>query len=205
MKILTVSDVTEPILYDHFDPKSFPDVELILSCGDLPPEYLTFLAHSFQVPVYYVYGNHDIRSNSKPPEGCINLNAKIAQYGGIRFLGLEGSRWYNGGPHQYTERQMRKIIRSLRLWIWWRGGIDVVITHAPPRHIHDAEDRCHRGFESFRRLIDKYAPRYFIHGHIHAHFTDPSQRITAVHKTKVVNSYGYFLFEIDNDGNHQKI
>ena len=198
MKILTVSDSVEPTLYDHFDAERFSGVNLILSCGDLPPEYLSFLVHALSAPLYYVRGNHDIRHGSKPPDGCINLNAQLIQFKEIKILGLEGSRWYNGGPFQYTERQMRKTIRRLRTAMWFQKGIDIIITHAPPRHIHDAEDRCHRGFESFRWLIDKYSPRYFIHGHTHTIFTDASQRITIVNKTKVINSYGYYLFEVED-------
>jgi Icc-related predicted phosphoesterase len=199
MKILSVSDRVVSTLYDNFDAERFPKVDLILSCGDLPPEYLSFLVASFNVPLYYVRGNHDIRYDSKPPDGCIDLNARLIRFQGVKLLGLEGSRWYSGGPHQYTENEMWKIIRKLRSKIWWRGGIDIIITHAPPRYIHDAEDLCHRGFKSFRRLIDRYSPIYFIHGHIHANFSDPAERITKINKTKVVNTYGYYLFEIDID------
>ena len=137
--------------------------------------------------------------DSRPPGGCIDLNAKLALHGGLTILGLEGSRWYSGGPYQYTEKEMRRTIRGLRSTMRRQGGIDIVITHAPPRYIHDAEDLCHRGFKIFRWLIDEYAPRYFIHGHIHANFSDPSQRITIVDRTRVVNSYGHYLFEIEDE------
>ncbi len=203
MKILSVSDRVVSTLYDNFDAERFPKVDLILSCGDLPPEYLSYLVASFNVPLYYVRGNHDIRYDSKPPDGCIDLNARLIRFQGVNLLGFEGSRWYSGGPHQYTENEMRKIIRGLRPKIWWRKGIDIIITHAPPRYIHDAEDLCHRGFKSFRWLIDRYCPIYFIHGHIHANFSDPAERITKINKTKVVNTYGYYLFEIDIDRNSE--
>ena len=196
MKILSVSDYVVPSLQDPADAKSHPDVDLILSCGDLPPEYLSHLSRSLDAPVYYVRGNHDIRYDSGMPEGCIDLNARLMRFQDIAILGLSGSRWYNGGPHQYTEAQMRKTIRRLRFTLWWRGGPDIIVTHAPPRHIHDAEDLCHRGFKCFRQLIGRYSPAYFLHGHIHRNFDDPSQRITTLNQTKVVNCYGHFLFDI---------
>jgi Icc-related predicted phosphoesterase len=199
MRILSVSDFVISDLYDNFEVERFPKIDLILSCGDLPPEYLSNLYTSFNAPLYFVRGNHDIRYDSKLPGGCIDLNARIMQFQGIKMLGLEGSRWYSGGPHQYTEKKMWKTIRSLRPKIWWKKGIDIIITHAPPRYIHDAEDLCHRGFKSFRWLIDYYCPNYFIHGHIHAEFNDPAERITKINKTKVVNTYGYYLFEINPD------
>jgi predicted phosphodiesterase len=171
MKILTLSDRVEPVLYDQFDRRQFEDVDLILACGDLPPEYLSFISGKLNVPLYFVRGNHDLRYDAGPPQGCVNLVDELVQFSGKNILGLEGSRWYNGGPHQYT---------------------------APPRHIHDAEDRCHRGFKSFRRLLDKYSPNYFIHGHIHTNFTEPSQRVTIVNRTNVINTYGYYVFDFDD-------
>lgn len=199
MKILTVSDCVEPLLYTRFEKERFPGIELILSCGDLPPEYLTFLTTAFKVPLYYIRGNHDIRYGSSPPDGCIDLRGRLIRFKGLNFLGLEGSRWYNGGPYQYTEEQMRKQVRGLRRKINRSSGLDVVITHAPPRHIHDNEDLCHRGFRVFRWLIEKYAPRYFIHGHIHSLFRDPLERVMVVNHTHVVNSYGYYILEIGGD------
>jgi uncharacterized protein len=199
MRILSVSDFVISDLCDKFEVERFPKIDLILSCGDLPPEYLSNLYTSFNAPLYYVRGNHDIRYNSKTPGGCIDLNARIIQFQGIKMLGLEGSRWYSGGPHQYTEKEMWKTIRSLRSKIWRQKGIDIIITHAPPRYVHDAEDLCHRGFKSFRWLIDNYCPTYFIHGHIHAEFNDPAERITIINKTKVVNTYGNYIFEINTD------
>jgi Icc-related predicted phosphoesterase len=193
MRILTVSDEVVPMLYDHFNPSSFPGIDLILSCGDLPAEYLSFLVTVFNVPLFYVRGNHDIGYESNLPNGCIDLHAKVVDYRGVRLLGLEGSNWYNGGPVQYTERQMRRIVRRARWRIWLKGGIDVVISHVPPRHIHDAENPCHRGFKCFRGVIDRYAPSFFIHGHIHTRFENEAQRFTIVRKTRVVNTFGHTI------------
>jgi Icc-related predicted phosphoesterase len=197
IKILSVSDVVDPMLHRHAGKESFTDIDVIISCGDLPPEYLTRLLNAFNVPLYFVSGNHDIRYRDKLPQGGFDLHGRLETIKGLRFLGLEGSRWYNDGLYQYSEAQMRAIIRRLRPAIWWHGGIDVVVTHAPPRYIHDAEDLCHRGFKSFRWLIDKYQPNYFIHGHIHRHFSDPAERVTVVDATKVVNTYGYNILEIE--------
>ena len=196
MKILTVSDQVEPQLYEHFRAERFAGIDLILSCGDLPPEYLSFLVTMFNVPLFYVKGNHDVRAEGYQPEGCTDLDCKLIRHKGVRILGLEGSHWYNGKPHQYTERQMRKKILKVSPKMWWYKGVDIVITHAPARHIHDAEDPCHRGFECFRHLIDKYAPRFFVHGHMHFNYTLKKQRITEIDTTKVINSYGYYIFEI---------
>lgn len=196
MKILTVSDYVVPALYDHFKAERFPGIDLILSCGDLPAEYLSFLVTMFNVPLFYVCGNHDVHYDQNPPEGCVNVDGKVVVHRGLRILGLEGSHWYNGKPHQYTQRQMWRKIRKVRLQLWRKGGVDLIMTHAPPRHIHDAEDICHQGFESFCWLIDRYAPRYFLHGHMHFTYTTNARRITVVKETRVINSYGYYILEI---------
>ncbi len=194
---MSVSDLVDPMLQQHAGSEPFTDIDVIISCGDLPPEYLSRLVHVFNAPLYFVSGNHDIRYQDKLPQGGLDLHGRLERIKGLNFLGLEGSRWYNGGPFQYTEGQMRAIIRRLRPTLWWQGGIDVVVTHAPPRHVHDSEDLCHRGFRSFRWLIDKYQPNFFIHGHIHRHFSDPSERVTLVDATQVVNTYGYNILEIE--------
>ncbi len=197
MKILAVADRVIPALLEPVrGGPCLGDIDLIVSCGDLPPEYLAGLRSRFDLPLFYVLGNHDLRYGSSPPKGCQCIDRRIVSSHGLRILGFSGSRWYNGNINQYTEQEMKVFIRRLRLPIWLSGGLDLVITHAPPRHIHDAEDMCHKGFKIFHLLIERYRPAYFIHGHIHRLFGHESERITAVNTTQVINSYGYYTLEI---------
>jgi Icc-related predicted phosphoesterase len=197
MKILCVSDtICKNLLEPVAGGPAINGVELILGCGDLPPEYLTTLRFRYDTPLFYVLGNHDLRFTSSPPRGCRHVDRQLVKNGPLRIIGFSGSRWYNGSINQYTEQQMAWFITLMRFRLWRHGGVDIVISHAPPRFIHDAEDPCHRGFRAFRRFIDKYRPAYFIHGHIHALFNDPAERITRINSTSVINSYGYYLLEI---------
>ncbi len=197
MKILTVSDKVVKRLFEH--PKELlpgqPD--LILACGDLPPEYLTELRERLDAPLYFVEGNHDIRHHNSPPVGCTNLHARLVKEQGLYIMGFSGCRWYNGGINQYTEGEMKKTVRSLWLQLLQHPRVDIIISHAPPRFIHDKEDPCHKGFKTFTTLIEKQSPAYFIHGHTHAFFDDPAERITTIRKTQVINSYGFFFFETE--------
>jgi Icc-related predicted phosphoesterase len=195
MKILAIADVEIAELRTKFDRTRFGDIDLIFSCGDLQPEYLTLVRERVDAPLYYVLGNHDLRHRLSPPVGCTALDCAAAQHGSLKLLGLSGSRWYNGGPYQYHETEMRMIIWKLYFALWRQQGVDIVITHAPPRHIHDAEDRCHRGFKFFHNLIDRFQPRYFLHGHIHARFADDSERVTRKGNTKIINCCGAYVFE----------
>ena len=186
-----------PDLTGQFDKTPFEGTDLILSCGDLPPEYLSGIARRLDVPLFYVRGNHDIRYRTTPPIGCTNLHLRFIRHNGIRFVGFEGSRWYNGGPIQYREAEMRRFSQQMWPKLLWNRGVDLIVTHTPPRYIHDAEDRCHRGFKTFRKLMTKYQPYYLIHGHIHRSFTHAAERMTRLGRTQIVNTYGYYQFDIE--------
>jgi Icc-related predicted phosphoesterase len=196
LKILAVSDFIDKELTRQVEEKTLGDVDLILSCGDLAPEYLSFLRDRLDAPLYYVKGNHDLRYSSTNPMGCKNIHGQIVSLGSLNILGLEGSMWYNGGPSQYSEPEMEKMISKMWFTLWRKGPIHMVVTHAPPRHIHDKEDRCHMGFESFNSLIRKQNPQYFIHGHIHQEFETQEKRITKSHSAQVINTCGYTLVEV---------
>jgi Icc-related predicted phosphoesterase len=155
------------------------------------------LARSLDAPVYYVRGNHDLRLGEREPEGLINLHGRLKLFRSLRLAGFEGSRWYNGGSLQYTEAQMRGLAR--RMGGFLRAGVDIVVTHAPPRRIHDREDPCHQGFQTFLRLIRRYSPAYLLHGHVHANFQRTEERVTTVGGTRVVNCSGCFLFEVGHE------
>ncbi len=98
------------------------------------------MARIIDRPLFYVKGNHDIRYTATNPMGCKNIHATLVQFKTLNILGLEGSLWYNGGMNQYTDREMRKIISRMWFSFWRKGRIHMVITHAPPRYVHDAPD-----------------------------------------------------------------
>jgi len=195
VKILAVSDFVDKSLTQMVENKTLEPVDLIISCGDLDPEYLSFLRDRLDRPLFYIKGNHDIRYSMSNPMGCENIHARIVKFKTLNILGLEGSMWYNGGVNQYTDNEMKWIIFGMWFSIWRKGGINLVVTHAPPRHIHDGQDRCHMGFESFVKLIEKRNPQIFLHGHIHKEFEHPEDRITTVNTTRVINSCGYTIIE----------
>lgn len=197
MKILTVSDETCGALYDYYVPGRLAEYDLIISCGDLNPKYLSFLVTMARCPLVYVHGNHDGRYQQSPPEGCDCIDDCIVTYNGIRILGLGGSKKYRPGPHQYTEAQMERRIRRLRWKLWRMGGVDIVVSHAAPAGLGDAEDPAHWGFETLRDLLDKYTPAYLVHGHVHMSYGHDIPRELPYNDTRIINACERYTIEID--------
>ena len=196
MKILTISDEECPALWDYYQPGRLDEYDLIISCGDLNPRYLSFLVTMARCPVLYVHGNHDGSYEQRPPEGCDCIDGHIVTYNGVRILGLGGCRRYHPGPHQYTDNEMRRRIASLRWRLWRMKGVDIVVTHAAPEGLGDDEDKAHWGFESLREFIDKYHPKYLVHGHVHMSYGHTIPRVLDHNGTKVVNAYERYTIEI---------
>lgn len=196
MKLLIISDEEEPALWDYYQPGRLKDYDLILSCGDLKSSYLSFLVTMARCPLLYVHGNHDTSYPKKPPEGCDCIEDQLIEYNGIRILGLGGCRKYRPGDYQHSERQMRRRIRKLRYRLWRAGGVDIVVTHAPPEGVGDGEDRAHWGFHCFRDLLDKYKPMYLFHGHIHLRYNADKTREREYGQTRVINATGRYELEI---------
>lgn len=196
MKILLVSDEESPYLWDYYRPGCLKDIDLILSCGDLKAEYLTFLVTMGRAPLLYVHGNHDGSYETRPPEGCDCIDGKLVRVGNLRIMGLGGCPKYNGGPHQYTERQMARRIAKLGFPLLRSGGVDIVVTHAPVRDHGDAPDPAHRGFQAFQPLLDRFKPRYLVHGHVHMRYGADLPRIQTYGDTTLVNACERYILEI---------
>lgn len=201
MNIMVLADCESKALYDFYDPKRMEGIDLIISCGDLKAEYLSFFATLCPVPLLYVMGNHDTCYDKKPPEGCICIEDDIYVHNGVRILGLGGSREYlPGAKYQYTEQQMERRIRKLRRKLRRQKGFDILVAHAPAAGINDLDDLPHRGFQALRSLIEKYEPRFFLHGHVHANYSRRFKREDMFGKTTVVNAYEYYVIHYPDGG-----
>ena len=195
MKILAVSDVESKRFFEYYKPGMLEGFDLILSCGDLHPEYLEFLVTMAHCPVLYVHGNHDDRYD-REPEACVCVDDKVFTCGGLRIVGLGGSCRYRDGKYMYTERQMRRRIFRLAYRLRRSGGFDILLTHAPLHGLNDLDDPPHRGFNCFRTLLDRWQPRYFIHGHVHRNYGVSIPQRCRYGDTTVINAYEYCVIEV---------
>jgi Icc-related predicted phosphoesterase len=211
MRILAISDQVVPQVYDASIKARFSDVEMVLSCGDLPGYYLDFVVSMLNVPLFYVMGNHGRElerahddGRARRPGGCTDIDERVVEHGGLLIAGLEGSMRYKEGPYQYTERQMsRKALRLgtklLGLRLLKGRRLDILIAHAPPQGIHDGRDLCHSGFRALLKFMERHGPQYLIHGH--SHLYDQLQPTTTRYgSTVVANAFPYRVIDVPPRG-----
>ena len=196
MKILFISDEECPALWDFYVPGRLDGIDLIISCGDLRSSYLQFLVTMARCPLLFVAGNHDTHYDREPPSGCDCIDDAIVEYNGVRIMGLGGCRRYHPGKYQYTEQQMRRRIRKLRLPLRRCKGVDIVVTHAPPEGLGDGAHPAHCGIASLRELLEKYHPSYLVHGHVHLRYDASLQRVRDYNGTTLINAFERYVLEI---------
>ncbi|MGA9531390.1 MAG: metallophosphoesterase family protein [Anaerolineales bacterium] len=193
-----MSDRVVPFIHSNQVAETLADVDLVLGCGDLPADYLEYVLTVLNVPLAYVPGNHDADSLKVP--GGTNMDGRLAKLKGVRILGLGGSiRYKPEGRNQYSEtemtaRVMRKLIALTPFILLGRSAFDILLTHSPPRGIHDAQDQAHRGFLGFRRLLSWAKPTLMVHGHTHA-VTNLETTETAFGRTRILNVFPYRLID----------
>ncbi len=209
-KLLTVSDEIVESLWTDRVAERYGDVDLVMAAGDLPFDYLEFLASALDRPLVFVPGNHDADlsgytskrglwlRDSFParypgPSGGVNADGRVVEVAGLRIAGLGGSIRYNDGPNQWTERQQARraarLVRAAR-----RRPVDVLLTHSPPRDVGDRDDPPHRGFSCLHTVVDQLKPTVLVHGHIHPHGQPvPDRRMG---ETRVLNTVGYRILDL---------
>jgi Icc-related predicted phosphoesterase len=214
LKILAVTDQVVDSLHSPNVKKRFGDVDLIVSCGDLPYSYLDYLVTVLGRPLYFVHGNHDkdyeyteSGRQELAPQGAISLDRRVVQGpGGLILAGLEGSiRYDEASGHQYTQEQMDRRAAQLAARLMGarlRHGryLDILVTHSPPFGVGDGPDHAHIGFRAFNKLIERFKPRLLLHGHQHRYYgpygISPGAQVGA---TRVLNVYPYQLIEWEDE------
>ena len=218
MKILCISDHIDPLVYSPGIKERFSDIDLILSAGDLPFNYLDYIVTNLNKPLFFIFGNHqlnelkhfrkindtaitmDYEDNSFMGCGAVHLGSKVKSEKNFIVAGLGGSMRYNRGKNQFSDREMYlEAIKLIPQLIWNRlvhgRFVDILLTHAPPKGVHDKKDKCHCGFKAFLWFMKVFKPRYLVHGHIHL-YDMREERCTKWENTLVVNAYNHYVINL---------
>lgn len=201
MRVLAVSDEIVDSLWRPAVRQITPD--LLVSCGDLPFEYLDYLVSMLNVPLVFVPGNHDddlAGSDGSQTAGGTNADREVVDVVGTRVIGLGGCLRYRPGPNQYTQGELRRRARRVTR----RAGrrvrrdgqpVDLLLTHAPPAGVGDGSDPPHHGFTALHDVVDRLQPRYLLHGHIHPYGAPAPDRMMG--RTRVCNVVGHRVIDFD--------
>ena len=195
MKLLAISDAISPVIYGQLEESSRSEIDLVISCGDLPLDYLEYIVSTLNVPCYFVPGNHDERYLDNPPPGWISLDGRVINHDGIRLMGLGGSISYkpDAGPYYYSERQMQLRLLRLQPHLWLHKKIDILVTHSPPYQLGDLEGP-HQGFRVFRKFLEQYEPRFHLHGHVHLNYSQ-NPRVMQFGRTSIINAFQHHVLD----------
>jgi uncharacterized protein len=206
MQILAVSDQVNDFIYSPQARVHFGDVRVVISCGDLPYYYVEYIVSTLNKPTFYVRGNHAVREEINErgvtinPGGAADLHRRVMRQAGLLLGGVEGCLRYRPGPYLYSQAEMWRHVLGLLpglLFNRLRYGryLDVLVTHAPPWGIHDADDLPHRGIKAFLWLDRVFQPAYHLHGHTHLSHQVKSQEFQ-LGRTKIVNVFGYRVIDL---------
>lgn len=210
VKILSISDRVVSFLYGPQLEERFGDVDCVVACGDLPYTYQEYIISVLNVPFFFVRGNHDrldTTRDGRPAKssfGGIDVHRRVVRRDGLLVAGVEGSILYSRRtPFQYTQREMwLHVLRLIPGLLWnkihFGRALDVFITHAPPRGIHEGQDWTHQGIDAFRWLVDTFQPCLHFHGHIH-HYHPEAVTKTRQGRTTIINTYRYRITEYPAD------
>jgi Icc-related predicted phosphoesterase len=211
IKILAVTDHVAESLYSPNVQRRYGEVDLIVSCGDLPYSYLDYIVTLLGKPMYFVHGNHDRDYEYTEggrrylaPRGAESLDGQsVVTPQGLILAGLEGSIRYDPkSTHQYTQEEMNRralhlALKLVRNRARYGRFLDILVTHSPPYGINDGPDHAHTGFKAFNMLMKRFKPRLLLHGHKHIYTGDsPSVQVGA---TRVVNVFPYQVIEWEDE------
>ncbi len=222
MNILSVADHVDPLVNSQSIKDRCGGIDCILGAGDLDISYYEYIVSCLNKPLYFVFGNHNLKKlsffrpspdaypasdwNNMANHGfgsiCIDGRVILNRRYNLIIAGLGGCRRYNKAEHQFTEFQMfMRIVRLIPRLTFnriFRGRwLDILLTHAAPAGIHDREDPCHRGFKSFLWFMRKFKPKYMIHGHVHLYDIN-ANRSSQYNDTTIINAYNHIVLNLEN-------
>ncbi|GAA5334151.1 metallophosphoesterase [Thermus hydrothermalis] len=205
MRLLLLSDQVHPHIHSPRFPHNLPPFDLVLAAGDLPGEYLEYVASKVAVPVLYVPGNHGEEwvweeGRKKRPGGVVNLHGRLYRHQGLLFYGIGGVPRYREGEGQLAEAALYRLaLKPLFLLprrLLGGHGVDVLLTHAPPPGPTAGEDHAHRGSGAFLLFHRLFRPRLHVHGHTPLLGANPKRGYRTPLGVEVVHVQGYTLLTL---------
>ena len=168
LRLLATSDEFDPAFEERENRESLGLIDLVVGCGDLSPDRLSFIADAFHAPLVYVRGNHD-RGDRWPDLGTLPVPSAGLDRRSLQGLPLLALPWPGramGAARRDEAAAWRQALRPTTAALVRRTGPCLVFSHVPPRDVGDTpSDPYHRGFGAYRFVLDRLAPPLWLHGH----------------------------------------
>jgi uncharacterized protein len=196
VRLLAVSDELDPALDDQVNREQLGQVDAVVGCGDLEPDYLGFLADAFRVPLLFVRGNHDRGGAWDAGDAHVPqpLDGRIEVVSGLAIAGLSWPGPQRGRAAR-TELGAWQQAAGLAIRARLRGPRpQVILSHVPPLgHGDVGGDPYHTGFRAYHWLCHRLSPLLWLHGHTPV--AASSDWRTSLGSTTLVNVTGAVLIE----------
>ena len=198
LRLLAASDEPDPGLDHRTNREALGSIDLVVGCGDLPPERLTFLGDAFLAPMLFVRGNHD-RGGPWPASSRLGLASAGIDRRSLPGIPILALPWPTPDrePALHSERAAWwQVVRLLGAgWVRRGGAPWLVVSHVPPRGTGDTPgDPYHLGFRAYRAVLDRLSPPLWLHGHT-TRASAPAWRVTHGRST-LSNVTGSVLVEL---------
>jgi hypothetical protein len=168
VRLLAVADEHDPALDHAANRQALGRLDGVLGCGDLEPDYLSFLADAFHAPLALVRGNHDRGANWEATRQRIAapLDGRVETIAGLDVIGLS---WPGRGRGRAARSELAAWRQAIGAYLraLLRGRQQrIVISHVPPLgHGDVASDPYHTGFAAYDWLRRRLRPPLWLHGH----------------------------------------
>jgi len=190
IRFLAVSDEPDRTLEHEVNRRNIGHLDAILSCGDLEPDWLSFLGDAFSVPLVRVLGNHDRDHPDLEQVVPHPLRASVTSRFPVPLVGLS---WAGEAPVRGDRSAWAQALRITCARLL-RPGAVLVASHVPPTGAGDGPDPYHRGYDAYRWLVNRLRPPLWLHGHTTLASTENWQ--AKLNGTLVVNVTGSVLVEL---------
>jgi uncharacterized protein len=200
-RLLAVSDERVVSLEHSRNRQQVGRLDAVVACGDLEPDYLSFLGDAFHAPLLLVRGNHDrgaawVAGREHIPTP---LDGRIEMVGGLAVIGLSWPGPAQGRPPRSEWAAWRQALAAYGRVMWRRQRPQIVLSHAPPLGYGDVpSDPYHAGFAAYRWLCRQLRPALWLHGHTPV-AAEPDWR-TELGPTILLNVTGAVLIELHAPG-----
>ena len=196
-RLLAVSDEREPALGDERNRRDIEPVDVILGCGDLEPDYLSFLGDAFHAPLLLIRGNHDQGGAWEAGQQVVPvpLGGRLEEARGITFAGLDWPSRHDGQARRDEASAWRQSVGLYLRTRLTRQHPAVILSHVPPYGLGDTPtDPYHTGFNAYLWLCRRLQPVLWLHGHTALAAVEHWR--TRLGRTTLVNVTGAAVIEL---------